>query len=220
MRVVTRDTMTLCVRDSLLVMRAPTSIAYDAPFGFGAFDAPLARRPFVAFAPDGGFVAGNSDNDRLDVYDAAGKLRGSLQLPLPAALPVTRADRDAYADSVKRAVDREMTSQNVEDSLRVQFRPQLDTLLRTVAFPTTMQRYDQLILDDRAATVWLLLPARGVSYARTWFVCALAEPVACRTVSVQHQGAVVAATLRDGALYTIEQTLDGARRIAKYGPPE
>jgi hypothetical protein len=203
------------VRDSIARFDGMQSLFYEGDLT-GRFDAPLQRKPFVVFLKEGGFIIGNNDHARLDAFDADGRRLRTISLPLPPAASVTSADRKAYADSIRHSAEDEMETLHYDDALRAQFRTRIDQLLRDVQFPATRQRYDQLVLDDREQAVWVLPPAAGTSYARTWFVCTLTEMSTCRTVAVPHSGAVVSAAVRNGTLYTIERTQDGLSRVAKY----
>lgn len=204
------------VLDTLLRAPGLQLAFYASDVTFGAHIAPLQRRPFVLFLPGGGFLAGNNDHDRLDVYDAAGMRQRTVTLPLPEPRSVSRADRVAYADSVTRSMEREMNAMQYADSLRAVHRAELARMLRDVEYPALRQRYDQLAFDEREQVVWAAVPSAATSYARTWFVCALTTTSFCRTVSVPHQGAVLAAVVRDGVLYAIERPAGGAARVAKY----
>jgi hypothetical protein len=205
-------------RDSIAAFAGVQSVFYQSAEGaYGRFDTPLQRRPFVSFFQDGGFVAGRNDEAQIGVYDPSGRLTRSVNLPLPPAGTVTKADRDAYADSIKRTVERGMESQHTDDSVRVRFRAEIDRMLKNdVTFPALRQRYDLLVLDEKEQTVWVLMPGSGPGYTRTWYICALTEMSFCRTQLVPHQGSVVAVSIRGGVVYAIEQSRDGVPRIAKY----
>jgi hypothetical protein len=205
-------------RDTIAAFAGVQSVFYQSGDGvYGRFDTPLQRRPFVSFFRNGGFVAGRNDDPAIGVYDSTGMLVRSVNLPLPPPATVTRADRDAYADSVKRTVERGLASQQADDSVRVRFRTEIDRMLKDdVTFPATRPRFDMLLLDEKEETVWVLMPGAGKSYTRTWYICALTEMSFCRTQLVPHQGAVVAVAIVGSAMYAIEQSADGVPRIAKY----
>ena len=138
-------------------------------------------------------------------------------LPLPEPGRVTAADRAAFTDSARRAIEREMEARAYDDSVRVGIRQMFEPVLRDATFPDTRQRFDQLVLDEKEATVWIQLPGTGASYTRTWFICSLTDMSFCRTQVIPHQGAVVAVAIHGGSVYAVEQLRDGGVRVARYG---
>ncbi len=138
------------VRDSLAAMPGSQWVTYQAGDSLVRVGAPQQRRAFAGFFRDGGFLIASSDDARVDVYDASGRRLRTVTLPLPAPAGVTKSDRDAYADSVRRSSDREMEMLHTDDSLRVRVRADIDRMLRDgVTFPAMRQRYDRLVLDER-----------------------------------------------------------------------
>jgi hypothetical protein len=204
------------VRDSILSLDGAHYITYEAAFAFGRHDAPLQRRPFVVFFRDASFLVGRNDSARVDLYDQSGGRVRSIVLPLPGAHIVTRADRAAYADSIRASTEREMAQLQYDDALRARVRAEIETMLRGVRYPAMRQRYDRLLLDDRNQAMWVLLPGAGAEYDRTWMICSLTAFSFCSTASVQHRGAVIDAAVSGGALYTIERARDGRVRVVKY----
>jgi hypothetical protein len=206
------------VRDTVLAVAPPASIMYDASFAAGRFDAPLQVRPFVAFLGDTGLALGFNDREIVSVYDSLAGIRRTVKLPLTEPATVTRADRDAYADSIKRSAEREMDALQYDLSLRNRYRAEVDRVVAELAYPARRQLFDLLAVDERAESLWVLLPGRDASYARTWMVCTFTEMSFCRTLRVPHKGAVTAVAIRGGAMYAIERALDSAPRVAKYVP--
>lgn len=204
------------VRDSVLAMGAPQSIMYEASFAAGRFDAPLQRRPFVVFLGDTGLVLGFNDRETVSVYDTLGGIRRLITLPIPEPGAVARTDREAYADSIKRGAEREMDALQYDLSLRTRYRVEVDRILAELVYPAERQHFDMLAVDERSGALWVLLPGRNVSYARTWLVCTFTDMSICRTVRVPHKGAVVSVAIFGGALYAIERALDRDPRVAKY----
>ncbi|HKS07852.1 MAG TPA: hypothetical protein VJR92_16230 [Gemmatimonadaceae bacterium] len=206
------------VRDTVLAVAPPASILYEASFATGRFDAPLHVRPFTAFLGDTGFVLGFNDRETVSLYDSLAGIRRTVKLPLGEPAPVTKADRDAYADSIKRSAEREMDALQYDLSLRNRYRAEVDRVLAELKYPERRQLFDLLAVDERGESLWVLLPGRDASYARTWMVCTFTDMSFCRTLRVPHKGAVTAVAIRGGALYAIERALDSAPRVAKYVP--
>ena len=206
------------VRDSVLAVAPPASIMYEASFAAGRFNAPLQARPFTVFLGDTGLVIGFNDRETVSVYDSLGGIRRTVRLPFADAGSVTKGDRDAYADSIKRSTEREMDELQYDLSLRNRYRAEVDRVLSELKYPAHRQLFDLLAVDERDESLWVLLPGRELSYTRTWMVCTFTEMSFCRTVRVPHRGAVASVAIRSGAMYAIERTLDGAQRVAKYVP--
>jgi hypothetical protein len=201
--------------DTLLTQAGPLSMLFDTSAA-GTIAAPLQRRPFVSFFRTGAFIAGRNDRAVIEMYDPSGRRQRSVALPIPAPAHVTHADRDAFADSARRSLEQQMASRNLDDTVRVRLRQMAEPLIRDAVFPDTRQLYDQLLLDEKESTVWVLLPATGPAYDRTWMICSLTEISYCRTQTIPHQGAVLAVAIHGTAVYAIEQTRDGLSRVAKY----
>ena len=175
-------------------------------------------RPFAAFLGDTGFVLGFNDREIVSLYDSVAGIRRTVKLPLGDATLATKADRDAYADSIKRSAEREMDALQYDLSLRNRYRAEVDRLLAELKYPVRRQLFDLLAVDERGDALWVLLPGRDASYARTWMVCTFTDMSFCRTLRVPHKGAVTAVAIRGGAMYAIERALDSAPRVAKYVP--
>jgi hypothetical protein len=206
-------------RDTLATLEGLQSVYWGSSFSGSSVGVPFQVRPFVAFLPGGGFVTGSSQANRVVVHDSTGRALRVLTLALPAPAPVTRGDRTAYADSVRKVVDRAMDALRYGGNERDQYRSQIETYLtEDVAFPDRRQWYDGLAVDADDQTLWVLLPGTGRSYARKWQVYSLADGSLKRSVAIAHQGAVVDVTVRDGALYAIEAPLNGRPRVVKYMP--
>ena len=203
-------------RDSLVFMEGPQSIVAAYSFGVSRLDAPFQRRPFVLFLPSGGFIVANSGRSSLDMYDAGGARIGAIELELPAPRQATDRDRRAYRDSIIESTEREMTQLEYGPALRDRFRAELQNVLRNVSFPATLPWYEQMVLGDDGATLWVLLPSTGRSYTRSWRILGLADGRVRRDVTVPHSANVIAGAVRDEALYTIEWTREGTPRIARY----
>jgi hypothetical protein len=204
------------VRDTLATSIGFASVFWQASFGAGRFDSPMQRKPLIAFFEDGGFILGRNDTASADIYDARGAKRRSILLPLPAPAKVEQTDRVAYVDSIKRSSEREMLAQRYGPTLQARFSQQVEILVKEIKYPALRQQYDQLVLAEPEGTIWVLLPGIGRSYARTWLVCDVTGGRLLRRVMVPHHAAVIAAVVHDGALYAIEQSVDGIPRVAKY----
>jgi hypothetical protein len=203
--------------DTLAVFDGLPSVYWGSSFGGSRLAVPHQRRPYVAFLPDGGFIAGSNGDERLVVYDAAGQQRRAIALGLPAAQAVTKGDRDAYVDSVRKVTEQEMSVLHYNSPEKAKYRAQIDTYLKEdVSFPARRQLYDRLVVDGRGESLWVLASGTGKNYTRTWEVHDIASGDVTRRVTVPHKGAVAAAAVRDGALYVIEQPLGGQARVAKY----
>jgi hypothetical protein len=203
------------VRDTVALYPGPQSIVYSAAVGTGRLDAPFRRRPFVLFQRDGGFVAGDTRTPALVAHDPSGQKRVQ-DLSLPPASPVTADDRRAYVDSVLTAARHNMDELQYGQTLKARFAEAIQDVLSRVAYPATRQTYDLIALDPDANHVWVLLPAWGASYRRTWKVFRMADGSEVRSVSVSHQGAVWAAAVRGTSLYAIERSRDMDTRLARY----
>ena len=203
--------------ETLAMFDGLPSVYWGSSFSGSHLGLPPQRRPVVVFLRSGGFVVGNTDNATIVVHDRTGAEVRTLTLDLPAAAALSRADRDAYADSVRKSADAEMDALHYNQPERKQYRAQLDTYLsEDVTYPDKRQRYDALVVDVADASLWVLLPGSGKSYTRTWEAYSLADGSMQQRVAVPHKGAVVDAQVRDGAIYAIEQALAGPMRVAKY----
>jgi hypothetical protein len=206
------------VRDTLAALDGLPSVYWGSSFSGSHFAVPFQRRPLVAFMPDGGFVTGDTHKDDVVVHDALGRVLRTLSLGLPAPTAVGKADRDAYSDSLRKATEADMQTLHYEQVQRSQYRKQIDTYLKEdVVFPGVRQQIDRLVIDANGQFLWVQLAGNGKGYARTWNVYDVAEGKLLRKVNVSHKGAVLDATVRDGALYTIEQPLGSFARVVKYG---
>jgi hypothetical protein len=204
-------------RDTLATLEGISSVYWGSTFTGSHIPVPTARRAVVAFTRDGGFLVGYTNDGRVVVYDSAGRAVRTIELSLPAALAVTKGDRDAYADSVRRFTDAEMDVLHYESAERKQYRSQIETYVKEDAvFPERRQLYDRLVLDASERALWVLLPGTGKNYARTWEVYSMTDGTLTQRVTVPHKGAVVDAAVKDGVLYTVEKALAGAGRVAKY----
>lgn len=205
------------LRDTLATLEGVSSVYWGSTFSGSHIPVPAARRALVAFARDGGFFVGYTNDDRVVLHDADGRVVRTLTLGIPAAGAVTKSDRDAYGDSVRALADREMALLHYNEPERRQYRAQIDTYVKEDApFPAQRQRYDRLVLDAGERSLWVLLPGAGKNYARTWEVYSTADGSFERRVTVPHKGAVIDAAVKDGILYTVEQPLGGNGRVAKY----
>ena len=212
------------VRDSLAVLEGFDSIRFQARMGQGTldsrFDAPLQRRPFVVFLPDGGFLTGRNDGSGLTRHAASGRAVRTIPLPIPRPGRVTSRDRSAYMDSIRLSAERELEGTRSNETFRKAFWEAFDgNIDRAVKYPETRQWYDQLILDDTAQHLWVQLPSHDESYTRTWLEVGLADGAPRRRITVPHKGAVVAAAIQGDSLIAIERSRDAFPRIARYGAP-
>jgi hypothetical protein len=202
--------------DTLAAAIGFEAVFWQASFGVGRFDAPLQRKPLVQFFADGGFVLGRNDSSRVDFYSEAGRVQRSIILPLPAPMRSNRRDRAAYADSIMQSAEREMIAQRYGESLKARFREEVSKLAARTALPALRQSMDLLVLSEADQTLWVLLPATTAAYTRTWLVCRLEDGRQVRRIVVPHRAAVLDAAVQNGALYTIERSIDGIPSIAKY----
>jgi hypothetical protein len=206
--------------DTLRTFDGVPSIYWGSGFGGSRIPVPHQRRPCVAFMMGGGFIAGMNDAARVTVYDATGREVRQLALDRLPPQRVSNSDRDAYADSVRIATEREMAALHYNRPEQAQYRAQIDTYLKEDAtFPEFRQLYDRLVVDATGETLWVLMSGSGRGYARTWNVYSTASGALQRSVQVPHAGAVVAAVVRDGALYAVEQPLNGSGRVTRYTLP-
>jgi hypothetical protein len=149
--------------------------------------------------------------------DPSGREVRTIELAIPAAGAVTKADRDAYADSVRRFTDAEMEVLHYNPPEIKQYRAQIETYVKEDAvFPAKRQLYDRLVLDASERSLWVLLPGTGKNYARTWEVYSAVDGTFERRVTVPHKGAVIDSAVKDGVLYAVEQPLGRTGRVAKY----
>jgi len=204
-------------RDTLLVADGIPSIYWGSSFGGSHLGVPHHRRPLVAFAPDGGFVAGYSDSSAAAVRDANGRLVREIQLEFVAARAINSGDRDAYADSVRKSTDREMTALHYNEPERKKYQAQISTYLREdVTYPAQRQLYERFVVDASGESLWVELTGSGRNYTRSWEIYSLKSGAFEKRVTVPHKGAVSSAAVHAGALYVVEQSLDGSARVAKY----
>lgn len=204
-------------RDTLARLDGVPSIYWGSTFAASHLGIPHHRRSLVAFSPDGGFVTGMSDGSTVSVFDAHGTAVREVQLEAQAARAINNADKDAYADSVKRTTDREMESLHYNVPEKKKYQAQIATYLREdIVFPAQRQLYDRFIVDASGEFLWVQISGTGKNYARTWEVYSLRTGTFSRRVTIPHKGAVISAAVSDNALYAIEQPLDGASRVVKY----
>jgi hypothetical protein len=211
------------VLDSLATLEGFGSIRFQASMGKGAmldsrFDAPLQRRPFVVFLPDGGFVTGTNDGPRLTRYDARGRAVRTIPLPLPRPSRVTSNDRAAYMDSIRRSATNELKGTRATPEFSTAFWKAFESNIeRAVEYPDTRQWFDELILDDTAQHLWVQLPRHDENYSRTWLEVRLADGTTRRSITIPHRGAVVAAAVGGDSLIAIERSREAFPRVARYG---
>jgi hypothetical protein len=205
-------------RDSVVSMDGPQSIVATFRFGATRLDAPLQRRPFVLFRPDGSFIVANNDHQRIELFDTAGRRVKTVTLQLPPAPRVTSKDRAAYRDSTLASVEREMAGLQYGQALRERFRTAIKRVVDQAQYPSTRPFYEQIIRGDDQSELWVLLPASGSSYHRRWRVVDSTNGALRREIEIPHRANVVAATVREGALYSVEWTRDGIPRVAMYRP--
>jgi hypothetical protein len=204
-------------RDTLLVLDGIPSIYWGSAFGGSHLGVPHHRRPLVAFAPNGGFVAGYSDGSAVAVRDAAGKMIREIQLEVLAARALNNGDKDAYADSVRKSTDREMIALHYNAPEKKKYQAQIATYLREdVAYPAQRQLYERLVVDASGEFLWVELTGSGKNYARSWEIYSLGSGAFVKRVTVPHKGAVSSAAVHSGALFVVERSLDGNARVAKY----
>ena len=202
--------------DSLIAMPGPQSLIVREEQTLSRLDQPLQQRPFVLFLKDR-IAVGFSGNDRIQFYTLDGKHLETVTVPVPA-IPTTAADRRQYQDSARAGYFAELRAQQYDSSLTRFFAEKFDRMMGMVTYPSTHPRYDQLLADDRG-NLWLLLPSRGPDYRRTWMRMSQQGSILSR-VSVPHAGAVFAAVIQQGRLYTSEiRYSDDVARIAVYQLP-
>ena len=211
------------LRDSLARLEGFDSIRFQASMGKNAtldsrFDAPLQRRPYVVFLPDGGFISGRNDGPRLTRHDANGRVVQTISLSIPEPGRVTSRDRAAYLDSIRQSASLELEGTRATPEFREAFWKAFDRNIdRAVEYPETRQWYDELILDDTAQRLWVQLPRHDESYTRTWLEVGLSDGRPLRRITIPHGGSVVAAAVIGDSLIAIERSRDAVPRIARYG---
>jgi hypothetical protein len=204
-------------RDTLLILDGIPSIYWGSSFAGSHLGVPHHRRPLVAFAPDGSFAAGHSDGSTVALRDERGKLVREVQLEFLAARAVNSGDKDAYADSVRKSTDREMIALHYNEPEKKKYQAQIATYLREdVTFPAQRQLYERFVIDASGESLWVELTGSGKNYTRSWEVYSLKTGAFEKRLAVPHKGAVISAAVQAGALYVVEQLLDGSARVAKY----
>jgi hypothetical protein len=204
-------------RDTLLVLDGIPSIYWGSSFGGSHLAVPHHRRPLVAFAPDGSFAAGYSDASVVALRDVQGRMLREIQLEFLAARAVSGGDRDAFADSVRKATDREMIALHYNAPEKKKYQAQIATYLREdVTYPPQRQLYERFVIDASGEFLWVELTGSGKSYTRSWEIYSLTGGGFVRRVTVPHKGAVISAAVQGEALYVVERSLDGDARVAKY----
>ena len=204
-------------RDTLLILDGIPSIYWGSSFAGSHLGIPHHRRPLVAFAPDGGFVAGYSDGSAVALRDERGRLVREIQLEFLAARAVNNGDKDAYADSVRKSTDREMIALRYNEPEKKKYQAQISTYLREdVTYPAQRQLYERFVVDANGQSLWVEHTGAGKNYTRSWEVYSLSTGAFEKRLTVPHKGAVISAAVKAGALYVVEQSLDGSARVAKY----
>jgi hypothetical protein len=207
-------------RDTIARFDGLPSIYWGSSFAGSRIAPPMQRRPLVAFMPQGGFVAGMNDSAVVRRYDASGKELRSFGLTLPVPPAVSKGDRDAYADSVRKTTEQEILTLRYNTPEQTRYRAQIAAYLEDdVVFPPRRQLFDHITVDPVGEWLWVLASGTGKAYARTWDVYSIETGTLSKRVSVPHKGAIVSAVVRDGVLYAVERPLAGPSRIAKYVAP-
>lgn len=204
-------------RDTLLILDGIPSIYWGSSFAGSHLGVPHHRRPLVTFAPDGGFVAGYSDAPAVALRDARGQMVRELQLEFAGARAVNNGDKDAYADSVRKATDREMIALHYNEPEKKKYQAQISTYLREdVTYPTQRQLYERFVIDASGEFLWVEHTGSGKNYTRSWEIYSLKTGAFEKRVTVPHKGAVLSAAVHSGALYVVERGLTTDPLVAKY----
>jgi hypothetical protein len=162
-------------------------------------------------------AVGYSGSDTIQFYAVDGKRIGTSTLSLPV-LATTPSDRRQYQDSARAGYFAELRAQHYDSTLTRFFTDKFERMMGMVTYPATLPRYNHLLADE-GDNLWLLLPGRGPDYRRIWVKMNEQGEILAR-VSVPHTGAVIAAAIRQGRLYTSEvRYSDDVARIAVYQLP-
>jgi hypothetical protein len=202
---------------ALLRLPAPQSIIDRGSTASARIDAPFRRVPVVLFAPDGTLLVGNTGSRELRRYRFGPRLipAGQMRLDVPA-LPVTRAERRAWADSMQAQLSGDLERSSVDAAGRVSLAQRHRRLLDGVSFPETHPFY-LLATQDEEGNLWLQLPMRRRDARTRWQVRNGRTGALLRTVELTPSGRITTAVAQGGSLYTIEVDGEGVARVSRYG---
>lgn len=182
-------------------------------------DAPFRRRPVILFERGGTVLVGNTGTGRMARYRTGARLVPGPVIELGIApLPVTRAERAAWTDSVRAVLASELERSPVAGDQAASLRRMHEDLLEKVVFPDTRNHYLLATLDG-AGNVWVQLDVVLPNGASRWQVHRAGDGRRLRVIDVPTRGQVKAAAATASGLYVIEVGDDGVARVGRYAPP-
>lgn len=202
---------------ALLRMPAPQSLIDRGGTASARIDAPFRRVPVVLFSQDGTLLVGNTGSRELRRYRFGPRLipAGQIRMDLPA-VSVTRAERRAWADSMRAQLARDRERAGIDPAGRASLVQRHERLLEGVSFPERHPFY-LLAAQDEEGNLWLQLPMRRRDTRTRWQVRSGSTGALLRTVEFTPGGRITAAAAQGGGLFTVEVDAEGVARVSRYG---
>ena len=177
---------------------------------------PFTPHAYAFMMPDGRTIVGYGGRDELVVYDSAMQQSSVAPLGLPS-LPVTKLDRDAFADSLSGVLEQDVARSDAGPSDRALMRTINRRILRELDFPSVHPRYTDAFLgvDD---LIWVRLAADAGAEYFEWRAYDARMFDHVRTVYIPADGLVLN-TRTDGSSFFVAKLDElGQSYLVKYGP--
>lgn len=166
--------------------------------------------------PDRRTIIGWGGRNELVVYDSTMQQSKVVPLGLPT-LPVTRENRDAFADSLSVALEQNITRSGAGPSDRAVMRTMHRRILRELKFPSDHPRYTDAFLgvDD---LLWVRLPADAHAKHLEWRAYDMDGFGHVRTAYIPADGLFLNTRTDGSSFFITKQDELGQSYLAKYGP--
>lgn len=201
--------------DSLLTMPA-TRMAIFRQDGYAMrYLSPFTPHAYAFFGLPGRVLVGYGGHDEFTVYDDDMKYVATVGLDLPS-LVVTSQDRRAFADSLSRALEDNVTRSGVGPSDRAKMRAINRRIVRKLDFPSAHPRYVDAFLGVDGL-LWIRpAAAPGVQHLewRGYTGDALRH---VRSVYLRNDGVVINTHTDGQSFFLTKQDELGQAHLAKYG---
>ena len=177
---------------------------------------PFTPHAYAFMTPDRRTIIGWGGRSELVVYDSTMQQSKVVPLGLPT-LPVTRENRDAFADSLSVALEQNITQSGTGPSDRAVMRTMHQRVLRELKFPSDHPRYTDAFLgvDD---LLWVRLPADAHAKHLEWRAYDMDGLGHVRTAYIPADGLFLNTRTDGSSFFVTKQDELGQSYLAKYGP--
>jgi hypothetical protein len=177
--------------------------------------APFARAPFLEFLPDGGFLYGNSGYANFLRFDENLAPVDTIRLELPR-LDVLPAERAAFSDSVRQALEADFSRGGVGPTYRERYRRELRPFLESMEFPEQHQAY--LLVEVIDGLIWLSLPTPSTDRFHELRSYSLSDGTPTSRVFIPKWGTLIEFDPSPHGLLVLEISRENdERRVAMFG---